>query len=84
MCSVHVSNELGVNHPKTAKFPTITAMVSSTLFGIFFIVAIIAMRRYYPKIFSYKPKVIKKDIPLGLFLGSNHFLNSIQHVLHGK
>lgn len=83
-CSVRVSNELGANHPKTAKFSVVVAVVTSTLFGIFFLVAILASRSYFPRLFSDKQEVIKETSRLGYFLAATIFLNSILPVLHGK
>ncbi|CAA3006161.1 DETOXIFICATION 33-like [Olea europaea subsp. europaea] len=81
--SVRVSNELGANHPKTAKFSVVVAVVTSTLFGIFFLVAILATRSYFPRLFSDKQEVIKETSRLGYFLAATIFLNSILPVLHG-
>ncbi|KAL2477190.1 Protein DETOXIFICATION [Forsythia ovata] len=67
------ANELGANSPKTAKFSRGRRQWSqSTLFGIFFTVAILAMRSYFPKIFSDKPEVIKETSHLVYYPGSNH------------
>ncbi|XP_073290775.1 protein DETOXIFICATION 33-like isoform X2 [Primulina huaijiensis] len=81
--SVRVSNELGANHPKAAKFSVIVCVVTSTVFGFIFTVAILATKNVYPLMFSDKKEVIEKTSKLGYFLAATIFLNSIQPVLHG-
>ncbi|XP_075476810.1 protein DETOXIFICATION 33-like isoform X2 [Primulina tabacum] len=81
--SVRVSNELGANHPKAAKFSVIVCVVTSTVFGCIFTVAILATKNVYPLMFSDKKEVIEKTSKLGYFLAATIFLNSIQPVLHG-
>ncbi|XP_073025262.1 protein DETOXIFICATION 33-like isoform X2 [Primulina eburnea] len=81
--SVRVSNELGANHPKAAKFSVIVCVVTSTVFGFIFTVAILATRNVYPLMFSDKKEVIETTSKLGYFLAATIFLNSIQPVLHG-
>ncbi|GFQ03819.1 cytochrome c biogenesis protein ccs1 chloroplastic [Phtheirospermum japonicum] len=81
--SVRVSNELGANHPRAAKFSVLVAVIMSTLFGIVFTVAIIATKDHFPILFSDKQEVIKETSKLGYFLAATIFLNSIQPVLQG-
>ncbi|GER50397.1 MATE efflux family protein [Striga asiatica] len=81
--SVRVSNELGANCPKAAKFSIVIAVATSTIFGIVFTIAIIATKDYFPLLFSDKKQVIKETSKLGYFLAATIFLNSIQPVLHG-
>ncbi|KAL0422713.1 UNVERIFIED_CONTAM: protein DETOXIFICATION 33 [Sesamum latifolium] len=81
--SVRVSNELGANHPKAAKFSVLVAVVTSTLFGVIFTVGILATRSLFPKLFSNNLEVIKETSKLGYLLAATIFLNSIQPVLHG-
>ncbi|XP_073029101.1 protein DETOXIFICATION 33-like isoform X1 [Primulina eburnea] len=81
--SVRVSNELGANCPKAAKFSVAVAVVSSTLFGVVFTVSILATKNVFPRMFSDKTEVIKETSKLGYFLAATILLNSIQPVLHG-
>ncbi|KAK4493440.1 hypothetical protein RD792_011541, partial [Penstemon davidsonii] len=81
--SVRVSNELGANNPKAAKFSVIVTVLTSTVFGVIFTVAILATKDYFPRLFSDKPQVINETSKLGYFLATTIFLNSIQPVLHG-
>ncbi|KAL0384127.1 UNVERIFIED_CONTAM: protein DETOXIFICATION 33 [Sesamum radiatum] len=82
--SVRVSNELGANHPKAAKFSVPVAVVTSTLFGVIFTIGILATRSFFPKLFSNNLEVIKETSKLGYLLAATIFLNSIQPVLHGN
>ncbi|KAG8368279.1 hypothetical protein BUALT_Bualt15G0028700 [Buddleja alternifolia] len=81
--SVRVSNELGANRPNAAKFSVIVTVVTSTLFGVVFTVAILATRDYFPRMFSNRQEVVNETSKLGYFLAATIFLNSIQPVLHG-
>ncbi|KAG6410752.1 hypothetical protein SASPL_128820 [Salvia splendens] len=81
--SVRVSNELGANNPKAAKFAVIVAVVTSTIFGIIFTIAVIATQDIFPKLFSSHKEVISETSKLAYFLAATIFLNSIQPVLHG-
>ncbi|KAL0384126.1 UNVERIFIED_CONTAM: protein DETOXIFICATION 33 [Sesamum radiatum] len=81
--SVRVSNELGANHPKAAKFSVLVAVVTSTLFGVVCAVVILATRSYFPRLFSDKLEIILETSKLGYLLAATIFLNSIQPVLHG-
>ncbi|KAL0422714.1 UNVERIFIED_CONTAM: protein DETOXIFICATION 33 [Sesamum latifolium] len=80
---VRVSNELGANHPKAAKFSVLVAVVTSTLFGVVCAVVILATRSYFPRLFSDKLEIIQETSKLGYLLAATIFLNSIQPVLHG-
>ncbi|KAL8542850.1 hypothetical protein ACS0TY_003657 [Phlomoides rotata] len=81
--SVRVSNELGANNPEAAKLSVLITVLTSTIFGVVFTVAIIATKNTFPKLFSTKEQVIKETSKLGYFLAATMFLNSIQPVLHG-
>ncbi|KAL9174049.1 hypothetical protein ABFS82_02G026900 [Erythranthe guttata] len=81
--SVRVSNELGANNPKAAKFSVLVTVVTSLIFGVIFTAAILATRDYFPILFSNKDEVIKETSKLGYFLAATIFLNSVQPVLHG-
>ncbi|KAH6780010.1 MATE efflux family protein [Perilla frutescens var. hirtella] len=81
--SVRVGNELGANHPKAAKFSVIVAVVTSTVFGAIFTIAVVATKNTFPKLFSSKEEVIKETSKLAYLLAATILLNSIQPVLHG-
>ncbi|CAN4112320.1 unnamed protein product [Withania somnifera] len=81
--SVRVSNELGAGRPKAAKFSVVVAVITSTLVGLVFTVAVIATKNYYPRLFSDKPEVIHETSKLAYFLAATIFVMSIQPILHG-
>ncbi|XP_009605026.1 protein DETOXIFICATION 33-like isoform X1 [Nicotiana tabacum] len=81
--SVRVSNELGAGRPKAAKFSVVIAVITSTIVGVVFTVAVIATKNYYPRMFSDKPEVLHETSKLSYFLAATIFLMSIQPILHG-
>ncbi|GAV67111.1 MatE domain-containing protein, partial [Cephalotus follicularis] len=81
--SVRVSNELGAEHSKAAKFSILVTVTTSALLGILFTAVILASRHQFPIIFTNKPDVVRETSKLGYFLATTIFLNSIQPVLHG-
>ncbi|OIT07170.1 PREDICTED: protein DETOXIFICATION 33-like [Nicotiana attenuata] len=81
--SVRVSNELGAGRPKAAKFSVVIAVITSTIVGVVFTVAVIATKNYYPRMFSDKLEVLHETSKLSYFLAATIFLMSIQPILHG-
>ncbi|KAJ1698323.1 hypothetical protein LUZ63_006835 [Rhynchospora breviuscula] len=81
--SVRVSNELGANHPKAAKFSVIIAVITSTFIGLIFTIIVLVERKQLPKFFTDSPDLIKETSKLGFLLAATIFLNSIQPVLSG-
>ncbi|KAG6535165.1 protein DETOXIFICATION 29-like [Zingiber officinale] len=81
--SVRVSNELGANRPKAAKFSIAIIVTTSTFFGVIFMAIAFIFRQQLPKFFTDEPDVIREASKLGYFLGALILLNSIQPVLSG-
>ncbi|XP_057788284.1 protein DETOXIFICATION 33-like isoform X2 [Salvia miltiorrhiza] len=81
--SVRVGNELGANNPEAAKFAVTVAVVTSTILGSIFTIAVIATQNSFPKLFSSNKEVINETSKLAYFLAATIFLNSIQPILHG-
>ncbi|XP_042012444.1 protein DETOXIFICATION 33-like [Salvia splendens] len=81
--SVRVSNELGANNPKAAKFSVIVAVITSTMFGVVFSIATVATKNSFPKVFSSMEEVKKETSKLAYFLAASILLNSIQSILNG-
>ncbi|ERN17620.1 protein DETOXIFICATION 33 [Amborella trichopoda] len=81
--SVRVSNELGANQPKAARFSVVVNLTTSAVLGIFFMVTIIIARNDFPKLFTTDTKVIKETSRLWALLSLTMLLNSIQPVLSG-
>nr|CAB3478407.1 unnamed protein product [Digitaria exilis] len=81
--SVRVSNELGANHPKAAKFSVVVATTTSAAIGLIFTAVALAARKQMPRLFTGDGAVIKETAKLGYLLAATIFLNSIQPVLSG-
>ncbi|KAF8766223.1 hypothetical protein HU200_007730 [Digitaria exilis] len=81
--SVRVSNELGANHPKAAKFSVVVATTTSAAIGLIFTAVALAARKKMPRLFTGDGAVIKETAKLGYLLAATIFLNSIQPVLSG-
>ncbi|XP_078176062.1 protein DETOXIFICATION 33-like [Carex rostrata] len=81
--SVRVSNELGANHPKAAKFSVIIAVITSAFIGLIFAIIVLIERKQLPKFFTDSPDLINETSKLGYLLAATIFLNSIQPVLSG-
>ncbi|RWW24538.1 hypothetical protein GW17_00011156 [Ensete ventricosum] len=83
MLCVRVSNELGANHPKAAKFSVVIAVTTSVLIGIFFAAGVLIFRKQLAELFTDVPELIRETSKLGYLLGATILLNSIQPVLSG-
>ncbi|TVU34994.1 hypothetical protein EJB05_16856, partial [Eragrostis curvula] len=81
--SVRVSNELGANHPKAAKFSVVVATTTSAAIGLIFTAVALAARKQMPRLFSNDDVLVKETAKLGYLLAATIFLNSIQPVLSG-
>ena len=82
-CSVRVSNELGANRPKAARFSVIMAVSTSAAIGAVFLVVLLVWRTELPRFFSDNDEVVSEAAKLGYLLAATIFLNSIQPVLSG-
>lgn len=80
---MRVSNELGANHPKAAKFSVVIAVATSVLIGIFFTAVVLIFRKRLAELFTDVPELIRETSKLGYLLGATILLNSIQPVLSG-
>ncbi|CAE5958342.1 unnamed protein product [Arabidopsis arenosa] len=81
--SVRVSNELGAEHPRRAKFLLIVAMITSVSIGAMISMTLIMLRDKYPAMFSEDEQVrvlVKQLTPL---LALTIVINNIQPVLSG-
>ncbi|KAI3843669.1 hypothetical protein MKW98_013605 [Papaver atlanticum] len=81
--SVRVSNELGAGNPKAAKFSVGVAVCTAALFGILFMIAVLATKDNFPKLFTTEPIVVHETSKLGYFLAATILASSVQPVLHG-
>lgn len=81
--SVRVSNELGANRPKAAKFAVTVAVLTSGSVGAVFLAVFLAWRTGLPRFFSEDGDVLREASRLGYLLAGSIFLNSVQPVLSG-
>ncbi|KAM3371366.1 hypothetical protein ACQJBY_018654 [Aegilops geniculata] len=81
--SVRVSNELGANRPKAARFSMIIAVLTSATIGAVFLAVFLIWRTELPRFFSDNDRVVGGAAKLGYLLAASIFLNSIQPVLSG-
>jgi Na+-driven multidrug efflux pump len=81
--SVRVSNELGANRPKAAKFSVVMAVSTSGFIGAIFMAVFLIWRTELPRFFSDDDVVLREAAKLGYLLAASIFLNSIQPVLSG-
>ncbi|EOA23848.1 hypothetical protein CARUB_v10017066mg [Capsella rubella] len=81
--SVRVSNELGANHPRTAKFSLLVAVITSTLIGFVVSMVLLIFRDQYPSLFVKDQKVIILVKELTPILALSIVINNAQPVLSG-
>lgn len=83
ICSVRVSNELGLGHPQAAKYSVYVTVFQSLLIGLLCMVAILMTKDYFAIIFTSSKKLQEAASHLAFLLGATMVLNSIQPVISG-
>ncbi|XP_062154637.1 protein DETOXIFICATION 35 [Alnus glutinosa] len=81
--SVRVSNELGLGHPRAAKYSVYVTVFQSLLMGIFFMVVILITKDYFAIIFTSSVALRQAVSKLAFLLGVTMVLNSVQPVISG-
>ncbi|KAK4571512.1 hypothetical protein RGQ29_030086 [Quercus rubra] len=81
--SVRVSNELGLGHPRAAKYSVYVTVFQSLLIGIFFMVVILITKDYFAVIFTSSTELQEAVSRLAILLGVTMVLNSVQPVISG-
>ncbi|KAK7279920.1 hypothetical protein RJT34_24981 [Clitoria ternatea] len=81
--SVRVSNELGLRHPRAAKFSVYVTVFESLLLGFLFMAIILGTRNYFAIIFTDSKVLHKAVAKLGPLLAVTMVLNSVQPVISG-
>ncbi|KAL1340704.1 hypothetical protein AAHE18_09G034400 [Arachis hypogaea] len=81
--SVRVSNELGLGHPRAAKYSVYVITLQSFLIGILCMVAILIFRDSFAVIFTSSKPLQESVTKLAYFLSVTMILNSIQPVISG-
>ncbi|XP_062000280.1 protein DETOXIFICATION 35-like [Rosa rugosa] len=81
--SIRVSNELGMGHPRAAKYSICVAVLQSLVVGILSMTFIFISRDYIASVFT-DSKVMQQAVArLAYFLGVNMLLSSVAQVLTG-
>lgn len=81
--SVRVSNELGMGHPRVAKYAVYVTVFESLLLGLIFMVLIIIVRDDFAVIYTDSEDVQRAVAELAYLLGITMVLNSVQPVISG-
>ncbi|RYR40435.1 hypothetical protein Ahy_A09g046191 isoform A [Arachis hypogaea] len=81
--SVRVSNELGLGHPRAAKYSVYVITLQSFLIGILCMVAVLVFRDSFAVIFTSSKPLQESVAKLAYLLSVTMILNSIQPVISG-
>lgn len=81
--SVRVSNELGLGHPRAAKYSVYVTVFQSLLIGLLFMVIILITKDYFAIIFTSSAELQRAVAKLAFLLGITMVLNSVQPVISG-
>ncbi|ONK63767.1 uncharacterized protein A4U43_C07F18720 [Asparagus officinalis] len=81
--SVRVSNELGADRPRATMYAVIVVISTSLAIGLFSMVGILALRDYFPVIFTSDKNLQRAVSNIAGLLGVTMVLNSIQPVISG-
>ncbi|CAA3024956.1 DETOXIFICATION 35-like [Olea europaea subsp. europaea] len=81
--SIRVSNELGLGHPRAAKYSVYITVFQSLLIGILCMIIILAARNHFSIIFTSSKDMQRAVSHLSGLLGLTMVLNSVQPVISG-
>lgn len=81
--SVRVSNELGSGRPRATKHAVVVVVATSLVIGLFFMILILALRDYFPVLFTSDKELQQAVSRIAYLLGITMVLNSIQPVISG-
>ncbi|KAL3834379.1 hypothetical protein ACJIZ3_009115 [Penstemon smallii] len=81
--SVRVSNELGLGHPRTAKYSVYVTVFQSLLIGVLCMIVVLATRNHFAIIFTNSEDMKRAVAHLSPLLGITMLLNSVQSVISG-
>ncbi|KAK4478276.1 hypothetical protein RD792_017563 [Penstemon davidsonii] len=81
--SVRVSNELGLGHPRAAKYSVFVTLFQSLMIGILCMIIILATRNHFAIIFTDSKQMKQAVAHLSGLLGITMLLNSVQPVISG-
>ncbi|OMO94579.1 Multi antimicrobial extrusion protein [Corchorus capsularis] len=80
---VRVSNELGLKHPRAAKYSVYVTVLQCLLIGLLCMVAVIIARDHFAIIFTSSEEMQRAVADLAYLLGVTMVLNSVQPVISG-
>ncbi|GMH08964.1 hypothetical protein Nepgr_010804 [Nepenthes gracilis] len=81
--SVRVSNELGLRHPRAAKYSVYVTVLQSLLIGMFSMIIVLIARDDFAAIFTDSKELQRAVSKLAWLLGLTMVLNSVQPVISG-
>ncbi|GFP82249.1 protein transparent testa 12 [Phtheirospermum japonicum] len=81
--SVRVSNELGLGHPRAAKYSVYATVFQSLLIGLLCMIIILVTRNHFSIIFTDSKDMQRAVAHLSGLLGITMVLNSVQPVISG-
>ncbi|XP_022737509.1 protein DETOXIFICATION 35-like [Durio zibethinus] len=81
--SVRVSNELGLGHPRAAKYSVYVTVLQSLFIGLFCMVVLVITRDHFAVIFTSSEEMQRAVAHLAYLLGVTMVLNSVQPVISG-
>lgn len=82
--SVRVSNELGAGRPRATMYAVIVVIATSLAIGLLSMAGILALRDYFPVIFTSDKDLQRAVSNIAGLLGVTMVLNSVQPVISGK
>ncbi|KAJ6417636.1 hypothetical protein OIU84_001092 [Salix udensis] len=81
--SVRVSNELGMGHPRAAKYSVIVTVLQSLVIGLILMAVVLITKDYFAYIFTSNEEMRAATSKLAFILAITMVLNSVQPVISG-
>ncbi|KAB5532486.1 hypothetical protein DKX38_019156 [Salix brachista] len=81
--SVRVSNELGLGHPRAAKYSVIVTVLQSLVIGLILMAVVLIAKDYFAYIFTSNEEMRAATSKLAFILAITMVLNSVQPVISG-
>ncbi|KAJ6386415.1 hypothetical protein OIU78_016352 [Salix suchowensis] len=81
--SVRVSNELGLGHPRAAKYSVIVTVLQSLVIGLILMAVVLITKDYFAYIFTSNEEMRAATSKLAFILAITMVLNSVQPVISG-
>ncbi|CAK7337338.1 unnamed protein product [Dovyalis caffra] len=82
--SVRVSNELGMGHPKGAKYSVYVTVFQSLMIGLVCMAVVLIAKDYFAYLFTSSEEMRVATSKLAFILGITMVLNSVQPVISGS